>query len=411
MYAMQRPRLSFVAAALLAAGCAVADGPRLAVSVESLDSPAGPGSGEPFVSRSEEGVFLSWLERSGDGHDLRFARFDGEGWRDGGVVAHSDHFFVNWADFPSLRPGPRGTLWAHWLERGGQGTYDYGVRIARSDDGGATWSEPWTPHDDGTPTEHGFVSGFVDGDGMGFVWLDGRKTWDGAGEGVTSEMTLRSRSVSASGTPGDETLVDGRVCDCCQTAVTSTPDGPVAIYRNRSPDEIRDIYVTRRVDGEWTDGVPVHGDGWEIAGCPVNGPAIDSRGRDVVVAWFTAPGDKARVKVVFSSEAGVSFGDPITVDDGNPGGRVDVLMLDDGAALVTWLERTGEENAEIRMRIVEPDGTTTGSRSLTVSSSARASGFPRIAQLANDTFLIAWTDVAGEETRVRVSKLKMERTE
>ena len=44
-----------------------------------------------------------------------------------------------------------------------------------------------------------------------------------------------------------------------------------AYYRDRSPDEIRDIYVTRRVGGKWTTGVPVHADGWKIGACPAEG--------------------------------------------------------------------------------------------------------------------------------------------
>ena len=398
--------------AIAACGEAPAPGPGLAVAVSELETPAGPGSGEPFVAAHGGDVYLSWLERSGDGHDLRFARFDGAAWHAGGVVVHGDDFFVNWADFPSLRTGPDGTLWAHWLQRGGQGTYDYGVRVARSHDGGATWSEPWTPHDDDSPTEHGFVSAFVDGDGMGFLWLDGRKADPAAPGGGVQEMTLRQRTMSSDGVPGEELVVDGRVCDCCQTAVTTTDAGPVAAYRNRTEDEIRDIYVSRRVDGAWTDGVPVFDDGWHIAACPVNGPAIDARGFAVAVAWFAAPGDVARVKVAFSPDAGASFGAPVVVDDGAPAGRVDVRMLEDGAALVTWLERTGGEGAAVRLRVVQPDGSASASHTLTESSSARASGFPRIAPLGagDGAYLLAWTDVAETAPQVRVTRLEVERT-
>jgi hypothetical protein len=409
-YAVSRSPLSLVLAVAVAA-CGSDEGARLAVSTTEIVSPAGANSGEPFLSESADGaVFMSWLEAEpGGGHDLRFARFDGTDFSEVRKITHSDRFFVNWADFPSLTPGPGGTLWAHWLERGAKGGYDYGVRIAHSADGGDSWSEPWTPHDDASPTEHGFVSAVADDGGVGFLWLDGRQYAPGAdGSEPTMEMTLRYRRMGADGRPGPETLVDGRVCDCCQTAAATTSSGPVVVYRNRTDEEIRDIYISRQVHGVWTEGLPVHDDGWEIAGCPVNGPAIAAQGDDVVVGWFAAPGDAPRVNVAFSSDGGATFGAPQVVDGGSPAGRVDILMTDEGAALVVWLERTGGEDAEVRMREVTSDGMSE-SFAVTRSSAGRASGFPRMARSVDGDVVVAWTDVDGEAPRVRVTKLTLER--
>ncbi|NNL30130.1 MAG: exo-alpha-sialidase, partial [Gemmatimonadetes bacterium] len=304
--------------------------------------------------------------------------------------------------------GSDGTLWAHYLERGGKGTYDYAVRVVRSDDGGVSWSEPVTPHDDRSPTEHGFVSTIPTTDGMGFVWLDGRRYVDAEGKQATREMTLRFRRLGADGTLGEETLLDGRVCDCCQTSSAMTDAGPVTVYRDRSPDEIRDIYITRSVDGEWSEGAPVHEDGWEIAGCPVNGPAVVASGMDVAVAWFTGAGDIPKVKVAFSHDAGNTFGDPVVIDDGNPAGRVDLLFAEEGAVLVTWLERTGGDAAEVRVRRVAPSGAASASVSLVGSSGARASGFPRVVSAQEGAVMLAWTDLEGGVPQVRVARLVVE---
>lgn len=405
---MVRPLLS-VALAAAATACAGDAPPALAVDVEALASPAGPGSGEPFLSTDGDEVHLSWLQAVADGHhELRFSTFDGTAWREPRTIARSAHFFVNWADFPSLTPGPDGTLWAHWLERGPAGGYDYGVRVVRSGDGGETWSDPWTPHDDDSPTEHGFVSTVPAADGIGFVWLDGRRYAAGVdGAPPSEEMTIRYRFVGTGGDPGPEMLVDGRVCDCCQTASAMTDLGPVTVYRDRSDHEIRDIYVTRMVDGAWTEGAAVHDDGWQIAGCPVNGPAVAARGMDVAVAWFTAAGDVPRVKVAFSADGGASFGSPTVVDDGNPVGRVDLLMTDDGSVLVAWLERTGGENAEVRLKRVGQDGNATASAMLVGSSAGRASGFPRLAPLGATGVMVAWTDLEREDPRVRVARVEL----
>jgi len=401
--------VAWLLAVSLAGACAP-DLPPITLALEEITSPAGEGSGEPFLSSFGDTVYMSWLEAvDGGGHDLRFARFVGGGWDAPGVIASSDRFFVNWADFPSLTRGPDGALWAHWLERGSEGGYDYGVRITRSGDGGLTWSDPWTPHEDGTPTEHGFVSTVAVDGSLGFLWLDGRSFVPGTGGGEPAmEMALYFRLATQGGPAGPETLVDARVCDCCQTDMALTSEGPVAVYRDRSPDEIRDIRVARMRGGAWTAGTLVHEDGWETAACPVNGPAVAARGEEVAVAWFSASGGVPRVNVAFSSDAAASFDEPVQIDEGSPAGRVDLVLLGDGSALVSWLERTGGERAEVLARRVERNGRVGARLSVSVSSSERASGFPRMAEASDGSVVVAWTDVAEITPRVRVARIALE---
>ena len=135
--------------------------------------------------------------------------------------------------------------------------------------------------------------------------------------------------LDGSGVISDPRLVDEDVCDCCQTDVARTSAGPIVVYRDRTGDEVRDIYVTRLVGGEWEPGRPVAEDGWTISGCPVNGPQLSSSGDTVVVAWFTAPEQRPVVYLAFSRDGGESFGDRIRVDEGDPLGRVDVELLEE----------------------------------------------------------------------------------
>ena len=114
---------------------------------------------------------------------------------------------------------------------------------------------------------------------MDLVWLDGRAF---AGAPPAMETALYSRAIGAEGPIGPEVAVDVRVCDCCQTDVATTEDGPVLVYRDRSPEEIRDIRVARLEDGRWTPGPLVHEDGWETGACPINGPAVAAREPDLL---------------------------------------------------------------------------------------------------------------------------------
>lgn len=408
-------RMTFVASLLALTACAdpsddmedPGEEPTLA-SVEAVSSPAGVRSGEPRLEPDgRDGLILSWLEPVGDARwALRFDRIDdGGGWRGTRTVVERDDLFVNWADVPGVWPDGEGGFFAFWLQRGGAGGYDYGVRVARSTDGGGSWSRGRWLHDDRSPVEHGFVAPVrAEGGAVGAVWLDGRRFVASATGPATEEMALRTRWIDPAGPEGgSEILLDGRTCDCCPTDAAPVQGGAVVVYRDRSADEIRDIYRVRLVDGRWTDPAPVHRDGWRIEACPVNGPAVAAEGRRVAAAWFTAAADEPSVLVAFSNDAGESFGAPVRVDGGNPAGRADVVLLDDGSAVVSWIERRGVGRAELVARRVDPDGSLHGPSVVAPSSGERASGFPRMARLG-DGLLFAWTHTDGDDRRVRVAR-------
>ncbi len=393
-------------AAALVAGLACSK-PRpesIAWEARLLETPAGPGSGEPNLSAAPDGrLFLTWLEPRGD-HDtqLRFAtRLRGEPWSEARTIAQGADFLVNWADFPSLLALDERTLFAHWLARNGGGTYGYDVRLSVSRDGGATWDPYVVPHGDRTRTEHGFVSMIPwPGGGAGLFWLDGRQTAGGdAGAGMALAHTTLDREGQQ---PGPDRLLDERVCDCCQTAAARTGRGAVVVYRDRSVTEVRDMSVIRYEDGGWTEPAPLHADGWEMDGCPVNGPSVAAAGQRVAVAWFTAPAERSEVRLAFSSDGGKSFSAPVRVDGGRALGRVAVGLLPGGDALVSWLEQ-GPDGTELRVRQLGDGGRLGPVLRVADSSSARSSGFPRL-ELAGGEPVLAWRD-AQEPARVRTAVL------
>jgi len=361
-----------------------------------LPSPAGQGSGQPNLAVSPDGrVYLSWIERAGENRfSLRFSTKEGEGWSAPRVIAEGSNWFVNWADFPSMVALPDGSLAAHWLVKSGPETFGYDVNISRSFDGGKTWDKPFIPHRDGVKAEHGFVSLFPAKDGsLAAVWLDGRemKPAEGASGHGHGNMTLRYVKIKRDGALVDDAALDTRVCECCQTSAAMTADGPVVVYRDRSEaeKEIRDISIVRLKGDKWSAPRPVFQDGWQLNGCPVNGPAVAAAGQRVAVAWFTGADKTSRVKLAFSDDAGETFGQPVAVDDGNPAGRVDALLLDDGSALVCWLEKLPDGGA-VRVRRVRPDGRRDEAVTIAPSGTARSNGFPQMAR-SGDSLVFAWT--------------------
>lgn len=368
--------------------------------VRVLPSPATSDSAQPQLHSSSRGTLLSWVERQGSRASLKFSSLERRRWSAARSVASGDNWFVNWADVPSVVRLDDGTLAAHWLQKSGAGTYAYDVRVTHSSDGGRTWAPSSTPHHDGTQTEHGFASLFqMPGSGLGIVWLDGRQTPNGgaghqaAHAAPAGAMTIRFGLYDRAWMQVVDRPIDERVCDCCPTTAAVTSEGPIVAFRNRTDDEVRDIYVSRMEAMGWTEPVAVHADGWKIAACPVNGPMLSARGRQVVLAWFTAVGDVGHVYVAFSRDAGRTFGKPLRLDDVASQGRVDVELLPDGSAAASWIE-LADGRATLMVRRLSPEGTRSAAVAVATLEGSRTSGYPRIAG-AEDALMFAWTDTAG----------------
>lgn len=355
---------------------------------DATGTPAGDGSRTPRLAETSGGFLLSW-QVDEPVAAVVFAEFLDDEWGPPRTIVRRDDLFVNWADFPSLIPLGGDSLAAHWLQYNGPGTYAYQVHLALSADGGTTWSDPVVPHERRTQTEHGFVSMLAGPEGLEVVWLDGRSYAEGP-----EQMSLRAVSVAGNGKAGDDLVLDERVCDCCQTSVVAVPAGLVVAYRDRTPDEIRDIAVVRRVDGAWTSPASVHDDGWQIDACPVNGPALAATGDTVLVTWFSAARDTARVFAALSEDGGASFGPPVRIDEGRPLGRVAAVAAAGPTGhrfVVAWMEALADGGAEIRVRSIDASGRLSPSLPAGGASAARASGFPVLATAGDDIF-VAWTD-------------------
>ncbi len=373
--------------------------------------PAPVGAAQPDLVLAPDGrLLLAWIEPQGEGHALQFATFDGARWSRSQRIAGGDDWFVNWADTPHVAMTADGALWAHWLQKSAAAPYAYDVALVRSDDAGATWSAPQLVNDDGTATEHGFVSLWPAArDRLGVAWLDGRNTATAGQAGHDGHalaeaggmMTLRSALFDAGLQRLEERTLDLSTCDCCQTDVVATARGALLAYRDRTADEIRDIFATRLDGSAWTAPGPVHADGWKMPACPVNGPALDARGSEAVVGWYTAAGDVPTLQLARSTDAGDHFHAPVVVDRGAAvQGRVDVA-LDADQAWVTWV-REDAAGQTLWLARYAPDLSREFERSevAKLSGRGRATGFPQLVVRAGSAYLV-WTDVVDGRPQLR----------
>lgn len=381
-------------------------------SVKNFPSPAGDNASLPRLFTDNTGVvFLSWVESNGDTSSLFYSSLDDDQWSKPKLIAKSDSWFVNWADFPSVIGKDGKAVAAHWLQKVPGGTYAYNVNIAGSAN---NWENILTPHKDNTPTEHGFVSLTPASDSTFLsIWLDGRNTAGSGGHNshtsnLSSAMTLRSALITNNLKIEESFLIDANVCDCCGTAVVKTQNGFIAAYRDRTEDEIRDIYISRFMNGKWEDPVSVHNDGWEIAACPVNGPVIAAQGQKIAVAWYTGANDVSRVKLAFSNDEGESFKMPVLLDNGNPLGRVDVEFISEEEVLVSWMERNMEDRSKAFFvaKKITINGKIQKEFRFSLMESSRKSGFPQISSYKNSV-IAAWADVSDQNSsKVKVAILE-----
>ncbi len=362
----------------------------LLLVVQTMDPPAEPGAIAPNATVTNGQVALTWIE----GTKVRLARLEHDRWSKPITIAESDKLVANWADFPSLLRNGRQTL-LHFPEGSGTEKYAYDVELALSKDG-TRFARIGASHDDGTPTEHGFASILAERDGFRLFWLDGRMM---AQDGP---MQLRSALLRGGKVQPSEVL-DERVCECCQTSAAITEAGPFIVYRDRSPEEIRNIAIVRKTTSGWSKPSLVHDDKWKMPGCPVNGPAADAKGKRAVVAWFTGA-DLGHVRIAFSNDSANSFVTHEVHDDpeASPLGRVDVVLVEDGA-IVSYLVGDDEATARILYRHIGFEGARGPPHTVARTSPARASGFSRMVR-SGDDLVFFWTQI-GPPSSIRGQKI------
>ncbi len=361
----------------------------------AIDPPAIEGAIALSPVAAADDVIATWIEPlEGEVHRVRFATLDGatRRWSAPSTIVESADVLASSSDFPIPVRSASGAYYTTLLIRGREPHASF-VHLATSRDG-VEWRQLGAVHDDTTETEHGHASIFAEGDAVRALWLDGR-AWVTGGP-----MSIRTALVGADGTIGAAAVLDERVCDCCQTAGAVTAEGTFVAYRDRSNAEVRDIASVRRAGESWTAPAAVHGDGWTIRGCPVNGPQVAASGRRIALAWYTE-GDGARVRVAFSEDGGAHFGAPVDLDAARPAGRVDVEWTDDGTALVTWLGTREDGEVSVQLRRVAPDRRVGTAVDLARVGAQRALGVPRLARLGSDV-VVAWAE-AGPPRRIRAA--------
>ena len=364
-------------------------------------------SSESFLLSTDKDLFISWTEQVLDSNFLYVTKLEGGSWSNKKLITKGTDWFVNWADFPSISYNNlSNSIFSFHLQKSSEETFSYDVNYHINSK--ETWKDMNKIHDDNTFSEHGFVSSIPYKDGFMVSWLDGRNTYGVGDHGhAKGAMTIRSAVLDFNGNIVSQNVIDEMVCECCQTSMAISGDIPIVVYRDRSEGEIRDIYYSRYIDSNWTEPHPIHNDGWEINGCPVNGPNVDSYGDNVVVSWFSASNGRPKVNLKFSTDNGRTFGDKILIDevDNSPLGRVDIELISETEAIISWLS-TVDGKGKLLIRKIKTNGDIGPIKVVEEVSTERSTGFPQIEEF-NDDVYISWTDNSESGKKVKVTKIPL----
>ena len=358
--------------------------------IEDIPFSYGNNNAQPNLGSSNGTLSLSWISSKEENKaSLNFSQLKKGKWVSPQTIAYGSDWFVNWADFPAHAINEDLIITSH-LKKSASGTYTYDVILNLQKLSGKKIKENFKLNTDGIKAEHGFVS-IVPNNKKGFfiTWLDGRNTVQKKADGDHKPMTIRFAEITNKGDIIKESELDAATCDCCQTSIVNTNNGPVVVYRDRSEKEIRDIYITRNINGIWKDPRPVHNDGWIINGCPVNGPKVAVNSTNLAIAWFTVSNNNPVVNVSFSNNNGDSFGAPLKINDHDAIGRVDVAFLNNKDAIVSYMEFDDVETY-LKIKKVSVNGVV--SRPITISKidGGRNTGVPQLEIINNEIFIV-WT--------------------
>jgi len=364
----------------------------------------GNNNAQPNLVSSNGSLSLSWISLSNENNaTLNFSQFKKGKWIKPKTIANGSDWFVNWADFPAHAIN-EDLIITSYLKKSASGTYTYDVILNLQKLSGEKLKDDFKLNTDGIQAEHGFVS-IVPNNKKGFfiTWLDGRNTIQKKPDGDHKPMTIRFAEITNKGDIINESELDAAACDCCQTSIAATNKGPIVVYRDRSDQEVRDIYSVRNVNGVWKDPNPVHNDGWIINGCPVNGPKVAVKSKNLAVAWFTASDDNPRVNVSFSKTNGDSFNTPLKVNDHSAIGRVDVAFLNDDEVIVSYME-VDDIKAYLRIKKVSVNGKVSEPITISEIDGGRNTGVPQLEIINNEIFIV-WTIFTDGMNQLKSVKL------
>lgn len=268
------------------------------------------------------------------------------------------------------------------------------IRLARSDDGGASFAAPITVHRDRQEITHRFETMVVGGDGRVYLaWIDKRDLESARATGNPYRGAAIYTAVSDDGGRSfkPEVKVADHSCECCRIAAALDTDGaPLILWRHVFEPNERDHALAKLK----TDGTPASVeratfDRWKVDGCPHHGPALavaPDGTRHAV--WFNQKDGEGRAfhgRLVAGGVEGQRF------VGGEQAARADIAIAGRRIGIL-WKEFDGERT-QLHAEISEDGGASF--RRLPLGAASGASDHPRLIAFGKDLFAYWRTEFEG----------------
>lgn len=324
------------------------------------------------------------------------------------IVATADALIVTWTR-PLSKP------------------YSGEIRLARSNDGGVSFSAPLTVHGDRSEITHRFETPLVAGDGRLYVaWID-KRDLEAANAAQTLSHAPSASPLAPSLAPSlasprapspvpyrgaaiyaavsddggrsfrPETKVADHSCECCRIAAAVDSDGaPLILWRHVfAPNERDHALAKLNADGRAPAVTRATFDRWRVDGCPHHGPslAVAPDGTRHAV-WFNQQDSAGRVFYGRLMDGRVDGQRPI---GGERAAHADIAVAARRVA-IAWKEFDGEKT-RLRAEVSNDGGRHFAP--IELAQATAASDQPRLLVRGADMFVFWRTQTEG----MRVFKL------
>jgi hypothetical protein len=196
------------------------------------------------------------------------------------------------------------------------------IRMLRSDDGGRTFSAPFTVHRDQQTITHRFDAVAFDARGtLHTLWVDKRDaeaSRAAGGSDYRGAAIYRNESADGGKTFGRDLKLADHSCECCRIALAPSPGGGlVALWRHvYAPNQRDHAFAPVATARDPREPVRATFDRWALDACPHHGPGLAAaRGGGYHAVWFGERDGVAAVRYARVSAAGRPQGEPVVVPD------------------------------------------------------------------------------------------------
>ena len=287
------------------------------------------------------------------------------------------------------------------------------IRMLRSDDGGRSFSAPFTVHRDRQLITHRFESVAFDAQGLlHTVWVDKRDLEAlkarsrGSSVAYRGAAIYRNESRDGGQTFGPDLKVADHSCECCRIALAPTPSGGLAaLWRHVfEPNERDHAFATlgggtpshgAAAEGQVPASVPMRAthDRWSLDACPHHGPGLTPAAAGGYHAvWFGIRAGVPAVRYGRLDARGAPASEVQALPDA-AAEHADVISAGRSVAIV-WRSFDGEAT-RLRAWVSEDDGRSFRLREL--ARSADDNDHPRLVRRGDEAFAVWRT---AKEVRV-----------